>query len=65
MEKTYIANYRMAKADGTYHEVGDVVPEAHDWPWQIRESYIRNSRLKESIVVETPAKGRKEQPAHA
>lgn len=42
----FIAQKRLKVGD-EYRDFGDPLPEAAEWPYQIRESYLRAGYLKE------------------
>jgi hypothetical protein len=42
----YIANERLHVAPGIWREVGAPVPEAETWHPLVRESYLRNARIR-------------------
>jgi hypothetical protein len=48
----YIANERLKLGVDDYRMPGDPVPEADGWPWQLRESYLRNARIR--LVPDPP-----------
>lgn len=59
----YLANETMRVGRGgavVTLRPGDPVPEAAEWPWQVRSQYLANRRILEAPDVPTPAVTRKE-----